>query len=56
MTGEGIETQEQWDALERLGCDFGQGFLISRPMRARQVVPWIDAMAKAGRYRPAPSL
>jgi EAL domain-containing protein (putative c-di-GMP-specific phosphodiesterase class I) len=56
VTGEGIETQEQWDTLERLGCDFGQGFLISRPMRARQVVPWIDAMVQTGRYRPAPSL
>lgn len=54
VTGEGIETQDQWDILERLGCNFGQGFLISRPMRARQVVPWIDAMTQIGRYRPAP--
>ncbi len=54
VTGEGIETQEQWDFLERLGCNFGQGFLISRPMPATQVVPWIDAMARVGRYRPAP--
>lgn len=56
VTGEGIETQEQWDSLAELGCDFGQGFLIARPMRAKQVVPWIDAMAHAGRYRPAPPL
>ena len=52
LTGEGIETQEQWDALESLGCDFGQGFLIARPMPGERVTGWISRMAKAGRYRP----
>ena len=52
VTGEGIESSDQWDMLEELGCDFGQGFLIARPMRGDQVVRWIDTMAKAGRYRP----
>lgn len=52
LTGEGIETQEQWDALEALGCEFGQGFLIARPMPGERVTGWISRMAKAGRYRP----
>ncbi|MBU8874524.1 EAL domain-containing protein [Reyranella sp. MMS21-HV4-11] len=52
LTGEGIETQQQWDALESLGCDFGQGFLIARPMPGERVTGWISRMAKAGRYRP----
>lgn len=52
LTGEGIETQEQWDALEALGCDYAQGFLIARPMPADQLTGWIERMAKAGRYRP----
>jgi EAL domain-containing protein (putative c-di-GMP-specific phosphodiesterase class I) len=51
LTGEGIETQQQWDALEELGCDFGQGFLIARPMPASQVEGWIGRVNKAGRYR-----
>lgn len=51
LTGEGIETQQQWDVLVELGCDFGQGFLIARPMPADQVEGWIRGMARAGIYR-----
>jgi EAL domain-containing protein (putative c-di-GMP-specific phosphodiesterase class I) len=29
---EGIETREQLDALRSMGCDFGQGYLFSRPL------------------------
>ena len=32
--GEGIERQEQADALRNVGCLFGQGFLYSRPLSA----------------------
>lgn len=32
VIAEGIETQEQRDWLKQVGCDFGQGFLYSRPM------------------------
>ncbi|HEV7605273.1 MAG TPA: EAL domain-containing protein [Candidatus Limnocylindrales bacterium] len=31
-TGEGIETVEQWRALRDLGCRYGQGFLLGRPV------------------------
>ncbi|WP_422033896.1 EAL domain-containing protein [Reyranella sp.] len=53
LTGEGVETQAQWDALEALGCNFAQGFLIARPMPADQVSDWIARMADAGLYWPA---
>lgn len=52
VTGEGIESSDQWDILKELGCDFGQGFLIARPMRGNQVLRWIGEMARAGRYWP----
>jgi EAL domain-containing protein (putative c-di-GMP-specific phosphodiesterase class I) len=55
LTGEGIETEEQWSALERLGCDYGQGFLLARPMTGDRVAGWIDRMASRGRYRRAPA-
>ena len=31
-TAEGIESQDQWDELRTLGCDFGQGYHFSRPI------------------------
>lgn len=33
---EGIETQEQLEYLSKIGCDIGQGYLIGRPMEAKQ--------------------
>jgi|GEM_PF-792928 len=55
LTGEGIETQQQWDTLEAIGCDFAQGFLIARPMPADEVPGWIGKMASAGRFWPPPA-
>ncbi len=42
-TGEGIETQTQFDRLQAEGCDEGQGYLISRPGPAATVP---DAIAR----------
>lgn len=36
VVAEGIETSEQRDLLISMGCDFGQGFLFARPLRAEQ--------------------
>jgi EAL domain-containing protein (putative c-di-GMP-specific phosphodiesterase class I) len=41
VTAEGIEEPEQIDLLRDLGCDIAQGFLISPPMEAGEVVPWM---------------
>jgi EAL domain-containing protein (putative c-di-GMP-specific phosphodiesterase class I) len=51
LTGEGIETTAQWDALEQMGCNFGQGFLIARPMEADDLVGWMEKAVEAGEYR-----
>ena len=34
---EGIETHPQWHALREMGCEFGQGYLFSRPVPASGV-------------------
>ncbi|GAA3957623.1 GGDEF domain-containing response regulator [Allohahella marinimesophila] len=34
VVAEGVETVEQFEFLRALGCDYGQGFLIGRPMSA----------------------
>lgn len=36
VIAEGIETKEQRDMLTELGCDFGQGFLLSKPLPFQQ--------------------
>jgi diguanylate cyclase (GGDEF)-like protein len=39
---EGIETEAQWAALKRLGCEFSQGFLFSRPLPAAELGALLD--------------
>jgi EAL domain-containing protein (putative c-di-GMP-specific phosphodiesterase class I) len=37
VVAEGIERREQWQALRRMGCRLGQGYLFSRPLPAGQL-------------------
>ncbi|MFY9479022.1 MAG: EAL domain-containing protein [Aquabacterium sp.] len=46
-TAEGVETKEQMVMLKALGCDDVQGYLISRPMPAAQVQPYLARSAEA---------
>ena len=41
VTGEGIETPAQLDALRRLDCDGAQGQFICRPLEADELEAWI---------------
>jgi diguanylate cyclase (GGDEF)-like protein/PAS domain S-box-containing protein len=43
VIAEGVETQVAWKILSELGCDGIQGFLITRPLPARQLVRWLAA-------------
>jgi EAL domain-containing protein (putative c-di-GMP-specific phosphodiesterase class I) len=38
VIAEGIETEEQYRQLKLLGCEYGQGFLFSRPVNNEGVV------------------
>jgi EAL domain-containing protein (putative c-di-GMP-specific phosphodiesterase class I)/FixJ family two-component response regulator len=46
VVAEGIEDQDDWDFLARLGCDIGQGYFIARPMPAAAVLDWLSAWGK----------
>ena len=38
---EGVEDARAFDRLVSLGCDYAQGFAISRPMPAASMLPWL---------------
>lgn len=40
VTAEGIEEPQQIELLRELGCDMAQGYLISKPLDANDVLPW----------------
>ncbi|HET7030558.1 MAG TPA: EAL domain-containing protein [Candidatus Limnocylindrales bacterium] len=46
VTGEGIETDAQRDALLALGCRYGQGFLFARPVPKAELIADIDRRRK----------
>jgi len=43
VIAEGVETQAAWEILAELGCDAVQGYLITRPLPARQLGRWLSA-------------
>ena len=38
----GVETDQQYAIVRRLGCDLVQGYFIARPMSADQLMTWVD--------------
>jgi diguanylate cyclase (GGDEF)-like protein len=41
VVGEGIEEPRTWNRLRELGCDYGQGFLLSRPLSPDALLHWL---------------
>lgn len=41
VVAEGVETQEQLDILRLLGCEYGQGYLFSRPIEEQAAADFI---------------
>jgi len=40
VVAEGVETDEQYAIIRRIGCDLVQGYFIARPMSADQLIAW----------------
>ncbi|HMK98750.1 MAG TPA: EAL domain-containing protein [Acidimicrobiales bacterium] len=45
VIAEGVETERQAAELHRLGCDFAQGYLFSRPLKSEEL---IDCFGRGG--------
>lgn len=52
VVAEGVENRDTYDLLTTLGCDVVQGFYVSRPLAAADVLPWLHGAC--GQFRPGP--
>jgi diguanylate cyclase len=42
VVAEGVEDQETWNRLVVLGCDTAQGYFMSRPLPAKELIRWLN--------------
>jgi len=49
VVAEGVETEEAWRQLRSMGAERAQGFLISKPLPAREVPAWLAAWNQQAR-------
>ncbi|HEV2701113.1 MAG TPA: EAL domain-containing protein [Steroidobacteraceae bacterium] len=54
VVAEGVETQEAWNLLRRLGCDLAQGYLVSRPLSVADTVAFLK-QARSGQSGDEPT-
>jgi EAL domain-containing protein (putative c-di-GMP-specific phosphodiesterase class I) len=47
VVAEGVEDEETFSALRELGCDVAQGYLIARPLPARELAASVAAWNRA---------
>jgi EAL domain-containing protein (putative c-di-GMP-specific phosphodiesterase class I) len=51
LVAEGVESKEDWDLVDAVGCDEVQGFLVAEPMPAKEFLAWKAQWEE--RYPPA---
>ena len=49
VVAEGVETEEAWRQLRSMGCERAQGFLIAKPLPAREVPAWLASWNQRAR-------
>lgn len=43
VVAEGIENQETWDQLKDMGCDIAQGYFLTKPLPADELLKWLES-------------
>jgi diguanylate cyclase (GGDEF)-like protein/PAS domain S-box-containing protein len=46
VVAEGVEDRVTWDLLADMDCDAAQGYFMSPPLPAADVMPWLDASSE----------
>ncbi len=49
VVAEGVENQQSMDLLREWGCDWLQGFYLSRPLPAKDVLNWVEEFSSRQR-------
>ncbi len=53
LCAEGVENQRQRVALHELGCEYGQGYLWSKPLGAAEFETWVKETYAAATFSPS---
>jgi EAL domain-containing protein (putative c-di-GMP-specific phosphodiesterase class I) len=53
VVAEGVETEEAWDELNKLGCTLAQGYYLTRPVPAAELTQWLRSRPTAGAGAPS---
>ena len=46
VVAEGVEDEQARAQLRAMGCDYAQGYLISRPLPLADLLPWLAAQQR----------
>jgi diguanylate cyclase (GGDEF)-like protein len=53
VVAEGVETLESYNELARLGCDYAQGYFLSKPLSPEKMSIWLEVFAGLPEKAPA---
>jgi EAL domain-containing protein (putative c-di-GMP-specific phosphodiesterase class I) len=45
VVAEGVETVESYNTLAKLGCDYAQGYFLSKPLSPEKMSIWLDVFS-----------
>ena len=54
VVAEGVENVQCFNKLAALGCDYAQGYFLSRPLSPEKATVWLDAFSGIDRDADAP--